>query len=135
MHNTFVWKSIVWRFGIPQAIVTNNGKQFDNPLFRGLCRSLEIKDLFSSPAHPEANEQVEAINKIIKHHLTTKLEKHKGAWADQLPFVLWLYRTMYATTIGEIPYSLAFGTEAVVPVEIGMPLYRVHRFQQEQNEE
>ena len=55
---TFVWKSIICRFGIPQAIVTDNGKQFDNPRFRGLCQSLGIKNFFSSPAHPQANGQV-----------------------------------------------------------------------------
>ena len=72
--------------------------------------------------------QVEAINKIIKHHLKTKLEKHKGAWADQLLFELWSYRTTHITTTGETPYSLTFGMEVVVPVEIGIPSYRVQHF-------
>lgn len=126
--------NFVCRFGIPQAIVTDNGKQFDNPRFRGLCQSLGIKNLFSSPAHLQANRQVVAINKIIKHHLKTKLEKHKGAWANLLPFILWFYRTMHTITTRETPYSLVFGMEVVVPVEIGMPSYRVQHFQPKQNE-
>lgn len=87
----------------------HNRKQFDSPHFNGLCENLGIKILFSLLAHPQANGQVEAVNKIIKHHLKTKLEKHKRAWADQLPFVLRSYKTTYTIIIGETPYSLAFG--------------------------
>ena len=54
----FVWKSIICRFRILQAIVSDNGKQFDNSRSRGLCQSLGIKNLFSSPAHRQANRHV-----------------------------------------------------------------------------
>ena len=30
---SFVWKNIICRFGIPNVIILNNGKQFDNPKF------------------------------------------------------------------------------------------------------
>ena len=30
---SFVWKNIVCRFGIPNTIISNNGRQFDNPKF------------------------------------------------------------------------------------------------------
>ena len=106
----FIWKSIICRFGIPQAIVINNRKQFDNPCFKGLCEGLEIKNFFSYPAHPQANRQVKTVNKIIKHHLKTKLEKHKEAYADELLFALWTYRTTHTTPTGETLYSLVFRT-------------------------
>ncbi|XP_022154406.1 uncharacterized protein LOC111021683 [Momordica charantia] len=63
---SFIWTNIVCRFGIPNAIVTNNEKQFDNAKFKDFCRKLGISHLSSSPAHPKANGQVEAVNKIIK---------------------------------------------------------------------
>ena len=34
---SFVWKNIVCRFGIPNTIISDNGKQFDNPKFRKFC--------------------------------------------------------------------------------------------------
>ncbi|CAL8174647.1 unnamed protein product [Prunus armeniaca] len=49
---TFVWQNIVCRFGIPNAIVTDNGRQFDNAKFRQFCSNLKIKLCFASPAHP-----------------------------------------------------------------------------------
>ena len=86
---SFIWRSIICRFGIPNAIVTDNGKQFDNANFRTFCSTLGIRNAFSSPAHPQANGQVEAVNKIIKENLKLKLEKLKGAWVEELPHVLW----------------------------------------------
>ena len=35
---SFVWKSIIFRFGIPRVLVSNNGKQFDNDAFRYFCQ-------------------------------------------------------------------------------------------------
>ncbi|KAM2339864.1 hypothetical protein ACFX1X_019388 [Malus domestica] len=76
----FVWKNILYRFGIPNAIVTNNGQPFDNKNFRILCSMFNINLCFVSLAHLQANRQVEAINKIIKHTLKTSLDKAKGCW-------------------------------------------------------
>ena len=48
----FVWRSIICRFGIPRALVSDNGKQFDNPKFMDFCIELGIKNYYSSPTHP-----------------------------------------------------------------------------------
>ncbi|CAL9018623.1 unnamed protein product [Prunus brigantina] len=82
---TFVWQNIVCRFGIPNTIVTDNGRQFDNAKFKQFCSNLKIKLCFASPAHPQSNGQVEAVNKIIKRTLKTKLDKAKGCWPELLP--------------------------------------------------
>ena len=34
---SFVWRSIIWRFGIPKALVSDNKKQFDNDSFQDFC--------------------------------------------------------------------------------------------------
>ena len=48
----FVWRAIICRFGIPRALVSDNGKQFNNAKFRDFCAELGIKNYYSSPAHP-----------------------------------------------------------------------------------
>ncbi|KAM1677667.1 hypothetical protein ACFXTN_034462 [Malus domestica] len=106
------------KFSIPNAVVTNNGRQFDNNKFRMFYSKFNINLCFAFPAHPQSNGQVEAINKIIKRTLKTSLEKAKGCWPEFVPQVLWSYRTSYRTSIGETPFSLAFGTKAVVLVEL-----------------
>ena len=51
----FVWRSIICRFRIPRSMVSDNGKQFDNPKFKDFCAELGIKNYYSSPAHPQSN--------------------------------------------------------------------------------
>ncbi|KAH9687911.1 Ribonuclease H [Citrus sinensis] len=130
----FIKRNIICRFGVPHTIITDNGKQFDNASFKAFCKALGITNHYSSPAHPQANGQVEAANRVIKQTLKTKLEKAKGDWSEELPFVLWSYRTTPRIPTGETPFSLAFGTEAVVPAEIGMPTYRVQHFNPKRND-
>ncbi|XP_022144032.1 uncharacterized protein LOC111013824 [Momordica charantia] len=124
---SFILTNIVCRFDIPNAIVTDNGKLFDNAKFKDFCRKLGISHLSSSPAHPKAIGQVEAINKIIKQGLKMRLDSRKRRWAEELPEVLWSYRTTLRESTSETLFSLAFGSEAVVPVEIGVPTNRVEQ--------
>ena len=46
-------------------------------------------------------------------------------WSEKLPFALWAYRTSFRTSTGAMPYSLVYGMEAVLPVEIEMGSLRV----------
>jgi len=52
---SFVWKNIICRFGIPLTIISDNGRQFDNQAFRDFYSGLGIKNQFSSLGHPQAN--------------------------------------------------------------------------------
>ena len=49
---SFVWRNIIYRYGIPRVLVSDNKKQFDNSIFRDFCSELGIKNHYSSPAHP-----------------------------------------------------------------------------------
>ena len=74
------------------------------------------------------------MNKIIKQLIKTRLEGRKGAWVEQLPEILWAYRTTHKTATGETPFALTFGTEAVIPVEIGVALPRVANYYEATND-
>ena len=69
--------------------------------------------------------------KIIK----TRLEGAKGVWPDELPGVLWAYRTTMRTPTGETPFKLAYGSVVVIPAEVNMASHRVRKYQAEENEE
>ena len=84
----FVWLSIICRFGIPRALVSDNGKQFDNLKLRDFCAKLGIKNYYSSPAHPQSNEQAEVTIRTLKAALKTKLENLKRKWVEYLLEVL-----------------------------------------------
>ena len=131
----FVWRAVICRFGIPRALVSDNGKQFDNTKFRDFCAELGIKNYYSSPAHPQSNGQAEVTIRTLKAALKTKLEDLKGSWVEYLPEVLWAYRTTQKSATRETPFALAFGTEAVTPVEVGIKSPRVELASEEQNDE
>ena len=131
----FVWRAIICRFGIPRALVSDNRKQFDNAKFRDLCAELGIKNYYSSLAHPQSNGQAEVTIRTLKAALKTKLEDLKGSWVEYLPEVLWTYRTTHKSATRETPFALAFGTEAVAPVEVGIKSPRVELASEEHNDE
>ena len=79
---------------------------------------------YSIPRYPQVNSQAESSNKTIIKTLKKQLKKAKGAWDDKLPGVLWSYCTTAQTLTGKTLFSLAYGSEAVIPVEARIPLER-----------
>ncbi|KAK0604686.1 hypothetical protein LWI29_018212 [Acer saccharum] len=64
-----------------------------------------------------------------------KLRKaRKGCWVEKLPEVLWAIRTTLHSATGETPYSLTFGTEAVILTETNIPTRRVSAYTPSDNE-
>ncbi|GKC87368.1 reverse transcriptase domain-containing protein [Tanacetum coccineum] len=63
-----------------------------------------------------------------------KLHQEGEGWVEELPNVLWAQRTMPKTSNGETSFSLAYGTEAVIPAEIGMPTRRTAQRVNEEND-
>ncbi|XP_056694947.1 uncharacterized protein [Spinacia oleracea] len=131
----FIWKNIVTRFGIPESLVFDHGTQFDCTPIKDYCAELRIKFAYASVCHPQSNGQAEAANKQILGALRKKVEDFKGAWADLIPEILWSNRTTEKEATGESPYKLAFGAEAVLPVEVGLPSFRVQYYEEGTNEQ
>jgi len=116
----FVWRNIVTRFGVPESLVSDNGLQFDSKTFRKFCGSLGITNQYCTLAYPQGNGQAEATNKAIVNRLKSRLEGAKGGWVNELPSVLWAYRTTPRRSTGETPFSLTYGAEAVIPTEVNL---------------
>ena len=51
----FLWKNIVTQFGIPYALISDNGLQFDSKAFRRYYCDLGIKSRYSTPVYPQGN--------------------------------------------------------------------------------
>ena len=115
-------------------LVSDNGKQFNNSAFRNFCSELGIKNHNSSLAHPQANEQVEVTNRSLLKIIMTRLEGVKGIWPNELPSVLWAYRTTARTPTGETSFRLTYGTDVVIPAEVGLTSYRVENYSKDNEE-
>ena len=73
----FIWRNIIYRYGIPRVLVSDNGKQFDNDLFRDFYSQLGIKNHYFLPVHPQANEQVKVTNRSLLKIIKTQFEGAK----------------------------------------------------------
>lgn len=115
---TYLWKFIISKFGIPRVLIIDNDTQFNNKKFRDFYDELQINHRFSSMSHPQTNWQVEVSNREILKGIKKKVERVKGAWGDELMYILWALRTMEKSTIGETPFLLTYGVNALILVKI-----------------
>ena len=75
------------------------------------------------------------MNKVILSGLKKKLNDAKGKWVEELPLVLWTYRTTPCRSTGETPFSITYGAEVVIPLESGFPTTRTSSFNPKDNDE
>jgi transposase InsO family protein len=115
-------KSIIYRFGVLNRIITNNGSQFTRSAFQVYCEDLGIKIYYAFVAQPESNGQVERANAEILKGLKTctydGLKKHGKKWIGELPCALWRNRTSPSRATWETPSFMVYGTEVVLPPKV-----------------
>ena len=108
----FVWKNIVFRFGIPRHLVSDNGTQFISQQLCKLCSKLDIKHIFVSVERPRTNVQVESTNRVLLRGLKRRLVKAIGIWPKEVPRIWWAYHTTPQSTTKETPFNLVYGSDA-----------------------
>ncbi|GKV31554.1 hypothetical protein SLEP1_g40233 [Rubroshorea leprosula] len=120
----FIKREIIYRYGQPEAIITDNASNLNNDMMIALCKQFKVKHLNSSPYRPKMNGAVEAANKNIKKILAKMTVTYKD-WHEMLPYALHAHRTFVRTSTGATPYSLVYGMEAVLPIELEIPSMRI----------
>nr|GEY64801.1 reverse transcriptase domain-containing protein [Tanacetum cinerariifolium] len=109
---------------LPGEIVSDNNKYFSDNSFKDWCDKLNITQRFASVKHSQFNGLVERANRSLEERIKARLGEGNKNWVEELPHVLWAHRTMIKSRHGDTPFSLTYGSEAVIPIEIGMPTYR-----------
>nr|AAP54912.2 retrotransposon protein, putative, Ty3-gypsy subclass [Oryza sativa Japonica Group] len=131
--------NIVHRFGVPNRIITDNGRQFTGGVFKDFCEDFGIKICYASVAHPMSNGQVERANGMIlqgiKARVFDRLKPYAGKWVKQLPSVLWSLRTTPSRATGQSPFFLVYGAEAMLPSEVEFESLRFRNYREERYEE
>ena len=130
----FVWKNIITRFEIPHTLISDNRLQFDSKAFRRYYCDLGITNRYSTPAYSQGNGQAEAVNKVIVNEFKKRLDDAKGKWVEELPHVLWTYRTTSCRSTGETHFSMTYGAETIILLEIGFLTLRTSSFTPSNND-
>uniref|UniRef100_A0A803LR38 Integrase catalytic domain-containing protein n=1 Tax=Chenopodium quinoa TaxID=63459 RepID=A0A803LR38_CHEQI len=112
-------------YGIPQRIVTNNGKPFVNNLMDSLCQKFKFTQHKLSMYNAPANGLAEAFNKTLCSLLSKVVVKSKCDWHEKIGEALLAYMTTYKNATQPTPYSLVYGVEVVLPLEVQIPSLRI----------
>ncbi|KAK3026665.1 hypothetical protein RJ639_040692 [Escallonia herrerae] len=113
----FIKNNLIFQYGVPRYIITDNGRPFYNTLVDQLCTKIDFKQHNSSMYKAPANGLTKAFNKTLCNLLKKVVAKSKKDWHEKIGEALWVYRTTYRTPTQASPYSLAYGVEAVLPLE------------------
>jgi transposase InsO family protein len=106
---------IVYRFGVPNSIITDNGSQFTGRKFLEFCDKFHIRVDWAAVAHPQTNSQVERANGMIlqglKPRIFDQLNKSGRKWLQELPAVIWSLWTTPSRATGFTPFFLVRARE------------------------
>jgi transposase InsO family protein len=129
----------MYRFGVPNNIITDNRNQCTAREFKDFCADWGIKINHASLSHPKSNSQVERSNGMIlqglKPTIFNRLKTYIGKWVKELPFVLWALHTTPSRAMRHTPFSLVYESEKMLPTEVEHKSFCVQHFNEEQSDD
>jgi transposase InsO family protein len=119
-----LYNNFIVNFGIPERLHSDQGRNFESRVIKELCAILGIDKSRTSPYHPEGNGIAERFNRTLLNMLGTLPEEKKSKWKDHIATVVHAYNCTRHDTVGVSPYSLVFGREPVLPIDV---IYGIQR--------
>ncbi|KAK9042736.1 hypothetical protein V6N11_017799 [Hibiscus sabdariffa] len=114
----FLHKNIFTRFGVPKALISDEGSHFDNKLIAKALQRYGVRHRIATAYHPQTNGQAEISNREIKQILEKTVSTSRKDWSSKLDEALWAYRTAFKTPLGMSPFKIVYGKACHLPVEL-----------------
>uniref|UniRef100_A0A5S6QU77 RNA-directed DNA polymerase n=1 Tax=Trichuris muris TaxID=70415 RepID=A0A5S6QU77_TRIMR len=108
---TALVQEILCRYGIPKAIHTDQGTQFESELFIRTCDQFGTEKTRTTPYHPSGNGQAERMNRTVWNMLAKTIKPNEKNWDVILPKVMMTYRATVHSSTGQTPYRMMFGRQ------------------------
>ncbi|RDX61445.1 gag-pol, partial [Mucuna pruriens] len=121
----FLKSNIFYRFGVPKALISDQGSHFYNRAMSSLLEKYGVVHRIATAYHPQTNGQAEVFNREIKKILQKLTNLSQKDWSHHLEDTLWAHRTTYRTPLGMSLYRIVFGKACHLPVELEHRAYWV----------
>ena len=108
----------VCRFGAPEILHSDQGRNFESTLFKEMCTMLDIRKTRTTAYHPESDSMVERFNRTLAAMLSKYVAKHQKDWDMYLPQVMMAYRSSEHESTKYTPHRLMIGREIHLPVDV-----------------
>ena len=108
----------VCRFGVPESLHTDQGRNFESAVIKEVCKLLDIRKTCTTPYHPQSDGLVERFNRTLLDLLSMALGNEEHYWDLFLPVLLFAYTTSYHETTGTTPFELMFGRDPRLPEDV-----------------
>ena len=111
-------EEVIARFGVPDKIHSDQGRQFESALFTEMCKILQIEKTRTTPYHPQSDGMVERFNRTLLSMLSAFVNQNHNDWDDQLALVMMAYRSCEQETTSCSPNMLMLGREVTTPLDL-----------------
>lgn len=108
------------RYGPPRRLLSDRGRQFLGSLVTSIYKMWGVTKLTTAAYHPQTDGLTERFNKTLAHILSKYVDEHHTDWDCFIPFALYAYRTSVHATTREMPYTMLFGVDPWMPLDIGL---------------
>ena len=115
---TVLIEQVITRFGVPQRIHSDQGRQFEGKLFSEMYRLLQIENTRTTPYHVMSDGMVERFNKTLVAMLSAYVNDHQTNWDEHLLYVMMAYRSTDHETTGISPNRCMMGRETSTPLDL-----------------
>ena len=124
---------VVCAHGVPNVVVTDQGTEFINEIFRGVAQKLGLKHLKTTPFNPSANGVIERPHSTLINIMRTLVQDNRSIWDEMLPIAVYAYNTAYHRTIRDSPFYLLYFRDPMTPYstiieENPMPWYNIDSY-------
>lgn len=114
----FLFKEIFTQFGCLKILISDRGQYFLNKVMEGVTKWFKINHQKTTSYYLQTNSHTKRVNQILMNILKKTVVDAKQDQDIKLSAILWAYRTTFKVTTQATPFSLVYGLESILPIEL-----------------